>query len=259
MDRSRDPQDYLASGQAWIDFCEELKGAVAELLRETAPKAGYDLAEGHRFLTRMLRSAFELVVEAGDASRPWFFKSLHETMKIGWDNPDNVHTNAYLNGNHEYRVWGQRGEAHTMSFGFYAGSFGGGGRRTVRYVDVDDLEIAPDGRFEVIVSGVEHPGNWIEIDPDTTTLMVRETFWDKSVERHADLQIECLGQGDVPTLDPDFVVNAGGLINVYVEMEGYVRERALRMAKGIYANTERYIGKIATAMFAAAAASGGGK
>ena len=40
---------------------------------------------------------------------------------------------------------------------------------------------------------------------------------------------------------PDYVVNAGGLINVYVEMEGYVRERALRMASGIYANTERVI------------------
>lgn len=40
---------------------------------------------------------------------------------------------------------------------------------------------------------------------------------------------------------PDYVVNAGGLINVYVEMEGYVRERALRMATGIYANTERVI------------------
>jgi leucine dehydrogenase len=33
---------------------------------------------------------------------------------------------------------------------------------------------------------------------------------------------------------PDYVVNAGGLINVYVEMEGYVRERALRMAQNIY-------------------------
>lgn len=40
---------------------------------------------------------------------------------------------------------------------------------------------------------------------------------------------------------PDYVVNAGGLINVYVEMEGYVRERALRMASGIYQNTERVI------------------
>ncbi|MBX3469756.1 MAG: Glu/Leu/Phe/Val dehydrogenase [Planctomycetes bacterium] len=40
---------------------------------------------------------------------------------------------------------------------------------------------------------------------------------------------------------PDFVVNAGGLINVYVEMEGYVRDRALRMAEGIYNTTERVI------------------
>ena len=40
---------------------------------------------------------------------------------------------------------------------------------------------------------------------------------------------------------PDYVVNAGGLINVYVEMEGYVRDRALRMAEGIYGNLERVI------------------
>ncbi len=38
---------------------------------------------------------------------------------------------------------------------------------------------------------------------------------------------------------PDFVVNAGGLINVYVEMEGYVRDRALRMAQSIYDTLER--------------------
>ena len=38
---------------------------------------------------------------------------------------------------------------------------------------------------------------------------------------------------------PDYVVNAGGLINVYVEMEGYVRKRALRMASAIHANTRR--------------------
>jgi leucine dehydrogenase len=43
---------------------------------------------------------------------------------------------------------------------------------------------------------------------------------------------------------PDYVVNAGGLINVYVEMEGYVRERALRMADNIY-NTISSVYKIA--------------
>jgi leucine dehydrogenase len=36
---------------------------------------------------------------------------------------------------------------------------------------------------------------------------------------------------------PDFVINAGGLINVYNEYIGYDRERALRMADGIHRTT----------------------
>ncbi len=36
---------------------------------------------------------------------------------------------------------------------------------------------------------------------------------------------------------PDFVINAGGLINVYNELGGsYNRERAIRMTRGIYLN-----------------------
>lgn len=38
---------------------------------------------------------------------------------------------------------------------------------------------------------------------------------------------------------PDFVGNAGGLINVYNELAGYNREVALRMSRGIYANMLR--------------------
>ncbi|MBN8702113.1 MAG: Glu/Leu/Phe/Val dehydrogenase [Bacteroidetes bacterium] len=36
---------------------------------------------------------------------------------------------------------------------------------------------------------------------------------------------------------PDFVINAGGLINVYSELEGYNRERAMAKAEGIYNTT----------------------
>src|SRR5947209_10695089 len=38
---------------------------------------------------------------------------------------------------------------------------------------------------------------------------------------------------------PDFVINAGGLINVYNELMGYNREVAMRMAGGIFANMAR--------------------
>lgn len=36
---------------------------------------------------------------------------------------------------------------------------------------------------------------------------------------------------------PDYVVNAGGIINVYYELEGYNRERAMAHAEKIYENT----------------------
>lgn len=43
---------------------------------------------------------------------------------------------------------------------------------------------------------------------------------------------------------PDYVVNAGGIINVYYELEGYSRERALSHAENIY-NTTLNIFKVA--------------
>ncbi len=38
---------------------------------------------------------------------------------------------------------------------------------------------------------------------------------------------------------PDYVINAGGLINVFVELEGYDRDRALRMTRGIFYNLRK--------------------
>lgn len=40
---------------------------------------------------------------------------------------------------------------------------------------------------------------------------------------------------------PDFMVNAGGIINVSVELEGYNQERALEKAEGIYDTTLRVL------------------
>lgn len=40
---------------------------------------------------------------------------------------------------------------------------------------------------------------------------------------------------------PDYVVNAGGLINVYLELEGYSRERAERKTRGIYYNLKNVL------------------
>ncbi|MEE8508120.1 MAG: DUF1214 domain-containing protein [Myxococcota bacterium] len=196
----------LASGKAWSMFCRALEEAGHELRRPTAPSAPVDLAESHRFLTQMVRSAFELIMEGGDPAFPVMVPSLHETLKLGWDNPDNLHSNAHIRNEYEYRLWGTRGEAHYVSIAVYGGSYGKGGGRTVAYRELDELEVAADGRFEVILSEQEHPGNWIPLAPGTTTLMIRQTFWDRSRERPGVFQIERLGaEGPPPPLSPEFV------------------------------------------------------
>ena len=67
---------HMLTREAWNAFCDGLKEIGAQVLRPSAPKTPVDLAEAHRFLTRMLRSAFELIVESGDAAVPAFTKPL---------------------------------------------------------------------------------------------------------------------------------------------------------------------------------------
>jgi len=209
MDMSRDPAEYLASGDAWRDYCRGLEEAGQDIFRELAPHAPIDLAEGHRYLARMVRFGLEHIMEGGDPRLPVLFPSLCEVQKSGWDNPDNHHTNAYINGAYDYRIRGKRGDCHYMSFAIYGGSLGrGGGRSTVAYKKIDDLEVAPDGRFEIILSQQEHPGNWIPLSADATTLMVRETFSRKLEQERSVLHIECLADEPPPELTPDFVINA---------------------------------------------------
>jgi hypothetical protein len=193
----------------WSEFCRGLEAAGSEIFRAGAPRSALDLAEGHRYLTHVLRSALELIVEGGDAAHPALSVSLGGGLKLGWDNPDNLHHNAILSGSCEYRLSGTRGDAHYFSLGVYAGSYAKGGGRVVAFTEIDDLAIAPDGTFEVTLSAREHPGNWIRLDPDITSMMLRQIFWDRAREAPAALRLERIdAAGPPPPLDPAYLSSA---------------------------------------------------
>ena len=192
----------------WSEFCRGLEAAGQEIFRPSAPKSAADLAEGHQYLTHVLRSALELIVEGGDAAHPVLSVSLGSGLKLGWDNPDNLHHNAVLSGVHEYRLSGTRGDAHYFSLGVYAGSYAKGGGRVVAFAEIDDF-VAPDGTFELILSAREHPNNWIRIDSDTSSMMLRQIFWDRANETPAALRLERIdAEGPPPPLDPAFLTAA---------------------------------------------------
>jgi hypothetical protein len=67
----------------------------------------------------------------------------------------------------------------------------------------DDRLILDDaGDFTVMVSARPHEGNWIQIQPDSRTLMVRQTFLRRDAEQAADLRIERLTPAEARIVDP---------------------------------------------------------
>lgn len=199
------------SGQAWDRFCDTLKRAGRQILRDEAAAAELDRAEGWRYLTRLLRLGLEMHLEFADPEFPGFFAPSHETAKIGADNPDNLYLMARIDGRHAYRIHGRRGTAPYLSFGTQKGGYEIDGRmEQTGFLDGRELEYDADGRFLVHVSREPPPeGSWLRLEPQTNAVIVRQTFQDRARESAATLQIE-RAAGDITLrprpLDPDTLV-----------------------------------------------------
>jgi len=71
------------------------------------------------------------------------------------------------------------------------------------FIDGDDLELDPEGRFEIILSTDPREGNWLPMQPETSSLIVRQFFLDRETENRAEIEIECIdSEGSPPPLEP---------------------------------------------------------
>ena len=190
----RSAAERVLNGETWTDFCDALKHAGEVVLRDSTPMDPFERAEGFRYLSRLTRVALESFVEFADPEFPVLRRPSHETVKIGADNPDNHYESAAIRGAYDYRIRGTRGTIHYLGFGTYAGGYGEDGRRGQDgYIEAKNLAVAPDGRFEIVVSAREHPGNWLPMQPDSSLLIVRQTYRDRDEEEIAKLSIERIG------------------------------------------------------------------
>jgi hypothetical protein len=198
-----DKNDALArvmDGTSWDAFCDALKKAGRDVvLAASAPDNPLDRAEGYRYLARLTRAALDANFEAADTQAPVFRRPVHETIKIGMDNPDNIYLAANVNGNYTYRIRGKRGTVHYLGFGAQAGGYGKtGSLDTDGYLEATDMQINADGSFEIIASATEQPGNWLKMTPNTRLIQVRQTRLDHAREIPADVTIERIDGANQP-------------------------------------------------------------
>ena len=221
MSDAADPQlERILSGTTWSDFCDRLRDAGNVVLRESSPSDPLSRAEGFRYLSRIARAALQTFVEHADPRAPVLQRVVHETAKMGADNPDNHYENAAISGEYEYRIAGHRGSVHYLGFGTQIGHYGkGAGMPPSGYLEAKDMHVEADGSFEIAVACERPEGakNWLPMKPETGTLIVRQMFLDRANETRATLRIHRVGGDPLPTpVTPqaidDGITQAGNLV-----------------------------------------------
>lgn len=188
------PQDVhdqrVLSGKAWEEFCDHLKAAGNVLLSPGTPRDPLQQAEGIRYLSRLTRAGLEAYMEYQDPMFPQLRRMVHETVKMGADNPDNYYQNAQISGAYSYKIIGKRNTVDHISFHTQNGNYGStGGLAPCGKISMQDLVLDDDGSFEIILSKEPEGKNWLKIEDETSLLMVRQTFSDRFNEVAAELRL----------------------------------------------------------------------
>ncbi|NKY51319.1 DUF1214 domain-containing protein [Nocardia vermiculata] len=198
----------MTVNKAWNDFCDELRDAGQALIDEAAPQDPLNQAEGIRYLIRLLRCASLNSIENSDPLYPAITNALdpHLKCKIGADNPDNIYMGARISPKYRYRISGKRGTVPLLTFGSKASRYHiDGTMASTGEISTDEIPVDDEGRFSIIAS-VDKPaeGAWLPLGPDTTNLVGRQSFQDRSTETAAEVGIELIDEIPAPKpLDPE--------------------------------------------------------
>ncbi|HEY9115458.1 MAG TPA: DUF1214 domain-containing protein [Bacteroidales bacterium] len=190
----------VISGKSWDEFCEQLKLAGTVLKSPGTPQDAFSQAEGLRYLTRLTRAGLEAFVEYADPAFPVLRRMVHETVKMGADNPDNYYFNAQIDGSQfEYKISGNRNTVHYIGFFTQNGNYGTtGGLAPCGQLEGNELVLEKDGSFEIILSKTKKGKNWLKIEDETGLVMIRQTFTNRFEEVAAELKIENLNGQKAP-------------------------------------------------------------
>ena len=233
----------LRLSAVWRTFCDQLAQAGEVLDRPSAPGTAIDQAEGLRYLSRLTRSALNMLVDSSDPDFPRIFLLTDDAIKIGADNPDNLYQQIVVRGDRDYRITGKRNSVPYFSIGSKANRYAiDGTMASTGEIELADMQVGPDGSFEIIVSKTQKPGNWLPMADDTTLLIIRQTFNDKRAEVAADVHIERISDGPaVPVILAPETIEAQlngaaawvrGTANTFADWSQWFMEQPNRIYEG---------------------------
>ena len=179
---------------SWDRLCDSLKDSVDYVFDPALGVDASEQAEGLRHHLRMLFLALDRTLENNDPQHPelgWTYPS-----KFGQDNPDGLYQTAPVDLSRTYRLTGRIDTVRYLGLSILNFVSGRGGITQQLNVGTPDLTDIGDGRIDVVFSPDpdpgDHVGDWFQLEPEQSRLLVRQFFSDWGAESHAELHLECL-------------------------------------------------------------------
>lgn len=147
-----------------------------------------EVLEGLRYVLQVLSEVDELIVE-GDPERPRFSSIVSPARKFLGDNPDALYQQALIRGDRSYRIRGRRREQDYISFTVHGPAPDGGMAGAVQNdVNDRDLDVAPDGTFELVLAAAGSGVEGVPLQPDAHIVLVRN-YYQQALSAHVDPSI----------------------------------------------------------------------
>jgi hypothetical protein len=191
--------DRLLTGEAWREWCDRLKAAGDRILESDFPDDERTRTEGYRALTRLLRYATRLEIEAGDPAFPDFVRYEEPHSQWGAPNPDNVYLRAVIDPKQTYKIWADVDGMFQAIFSQHEGDVQLEQYGTYHERHLDSFEVDEDGFLELVLSPDEHDKNWIPSHPDARLFTIRIYLSDWENHSAPTFHIERVGaEGEAP-------------------------------------------------------------
>lgn len=188
------PPPAQSSVAGWQEFVESLRTLPDRMLAR--------LPEPMRNDPQMQQEVARLALEAlasqtldalaGDGDAPQFVPSLGQMLNVGQPNADTIYRSANITPGGSYRLRGQRGNV-TLAIIQQVLPPTDPSRGAAAQLDLSTLQVDAQGRYDVLVSPTRpagHTGDWWELKPSATGLMIRMVSSDWSREADPTISIE---------------------------------------------------------------------
>jgi hypothetical protein len=223
--------DPAGLAAAWDDLAEGLRRVGRELVAHASDPA--DAADGMVHLSQLVQLALRWHIDANDPDFPRFVH-LNDTFELADNRFAAVRSDA------EYVLSGHVASLFDVNISLHEGWGFLGQARVWGDLGLDDLDVADDGSFTLVLGGAPSGPRRLEIPPEATIIQVREYYEDWSTHEPGRFEITRVGsEADAPPRrDPADV--ARRLSGVLPWIEGYLHAHGgmvERLRAGIPANS----------------------